>query len=49
MSSEMQVRAIPPKTVTAQIHFHPSGPNGKNPRPYPREAIATRMKNGPLK
>ena len=45
----MQVRAIPPITVTMQIHFHPSGPNGKNPRPYPREATAPRMKNGPVK
>src|SRR6266404_2471335 len=49
MSSGMQVRAIPPITVTAQIHFHPEGPNGKNPRPYPREATAPRMKNGPVK
>jgi hypothetical protein len=45
----MHVRAIPPITVTAQIHFHPDGPNGNNPRPYPREAIAPRMKNGPVK
>ena len=49
MSSGMQVRAIPPITVTAQIHFHPNGPNGKNPRPYPREAKAPRIKNGPVK
>src|SRR6516225_9886509 len=49
MSSGMQVRAIPPITVMAQIHFQPDGPNGKNPRPYAREAIAPRMKNGPAK
>src|SRR5262249_13150628 len=49
MSCGMQVRAIPPITVTAQIHFHPEDPNGKNPRPYPREATAPRMKNGPVK
>ena len=29
MSSGMHVRAMPPITVTAQIHFHPDGPNGK--------------------
>jgi len=45
----MHVRAIPPITVTLQIHFHPDAPNGKNPRPYPREATAPRLKNGPVK
>jgi hypothetical protein len=49
MSSGIHVRAIPPITVTAQSHFHPDGPNGKNLRPYPREATAARMKNGPVK
>src|SRR5438094_3300824 len=49
MSSGMQVRAMPPITVTAQIHFHPDGPSGKRPTPYPRETIAPRMKNGPVK
>src|SRR5262245_62131598 len=49
MSSGTQVSVIPPITITAQIHSHPDGPNGKNPRPYPREATAPRMKNGPVK
>src|SRR5215475_1469866 len=49
MSSGIQIRAIPPTTVMAQIHFHPEDPNGKNPRPYPRQAAAPRMKNGPVK
>jgi hypothetical protein len=45
----MQVSTIAPIIVTAPIHFHPDDPSGRKPRPYPREAIAPRKKNGPVK
>jgi|SRR4030095_1556096 hypothetical protein len=45
----MQVSTTAPIIVTAPIHFHPDGPSGKSPSPYPSEATAQRIRNGPVK
>ena len=38
----MHVRAIPPIIVTAQIHFHPDGPNGKNRKTVSKGSNSTK-------
>jgi hypothetical protein len=45
----MELSTIAPIIVMLPIHFHPDGPNGRSPIPYPREVTALRMKNGPVK
>jgi hypothetical protein len=45
----MELSKIAPMIVMLPIHFHPHGPNGKSPIPYPSDVTAERMKNGPVK
>src|SRR5262249_9076755 len=48
-NSGIMLNEIPPMIVMLPIHFQPDGPNGSSPTPYPSEAMAPRMKNGPVK
>jgi hypothetical protein len=45
----MEQSTAAPIIVMLPIHFHPDDPNGSNPIPYPSEAKAMKMKNGPVK
>jgi hypothetical protein len=45
----MELSTIAPIIVMLPIHFHPDGPNGRSPSPYPSDVTAARIKNGPVK
>ena len=48
-NSGMEQSTTAPIIVMLPIHFHPDDPNGSSPIPYPSEATAVKMKNGPVK
>ena len=43
-SSGTELSTIAPIIVMLPIHFHPDGPNGRSPTPYPSDVTAVRMK-----